>query len=54
MFCNPLENQSISIQKATKIDANNMIVVYKKLPDHSVERRVIQGPTVFVPAAEEW
>ena len=54
MFCNPLEHQSIQMQDAMKIDANHSIVVYQKLKDNSVQRRVVQGPTVFVPQAEEW
>lgn len=54
MFCNPLLFESIKVQEAKKIDANHMIVVYKRLKDSDVQRRIIQGPTVFVPEAEEW
>lgn len=54
MFCNPLQLESIKVASAKKIDANHMIVVYKRLKDSDVQRRVIQGPTVFVPEAEEW
>lgn len=54
MFCNPLLHESIQVKDAKKIDANHMIVVYKRLKDSDVQRRIIQGPTVFVPEAEEW
>lgn len=54
MFCNPLLVESIEVKQAIKIDANHMIVVYKRLKDSDVQRRVIQGPSVFVPEAEEW
>ncbi|WAR13617.1 hypothetical protein MAR_027797, partial [Mya arenaria] len=36
------------------LDSNHMIVVYKRLKDGDVQRRIIQGPTVFMPEAEEW
>lgn len=51
---NPLLYESIQLRDATKIDANHLIVVYKRLKDNDVQRRIIQGPTVFVPEAEEW
>ncbi len=54
MFNNPLEYQSIEVLPATKIDANHVLVVYRKLKDNHVERRIVKGPTVFMPEAEEW
>ncbi|XP_013415569.1 uncharacterized protein LOC106177368 [Lingula anatina] len=54
MFCNPLEHESIYVRDGTQIDANHVVVVYKKRSDQVVERRVIDGPTVFMPEAEEW
>lgn len=54
MFFNPMLHESISVVDALKLDANHMIVVYKRLKDSSVQRRILQGPTVFVPEAEEW
>ncbi len=54
MFENPLEYQTINVLPATKIDANHQLVVYKKQKDNSVERRIVEGPTVFMPEAEEW
>ncbi|KAK2170014.1 hypothetical protein LSH36_5g17031 [Paralvinella palmiformis] len=53
MFFNPMEHSRIATRDAIKIDANHMVVVYQSLKNR-VERRIIQGPQLFVPAAEEW
>lgn len=50
---NRLEIISALIRYSVKIDANSMIVVYKQL-EGNIERRIVQGPTVFVPNAHEW
>ena len=49
-----LEYQSIDVKPATRIDANHVLVVYKKMKDNHVERKIVEGPTVFMPEAEEW
>lgn len=54
MFHNPLEHRSIQVLPADVTDANHVFVVYKKLKDNSVERRIVCGPTIFMPQAEEW
>ncbi|XP_022342646.2 uncharacterized protein LOC111136233 [Crassostrea virginica] len=54
VFNNPLLYESVTVKESTKIDANHLIVVYKRLKESDVQRRVVQGPTVFVPEAEEW
>ncbi|KAJ8316481.1 hypothetical protein KUTeg_006495 [Tegillarca granosa] len=46
--------RGVTIKEAIRVDANHLIVVYKRLKDNDVQRRIIQGPTVFVPEAEEW
>lgn len=53
MFQNRLEVDNIQVAHATKLDANHLIVVYKQL-EGKIERRLVQGPTVFVPDAHEW
>ena len=53
LLFNPLLHESIHTVDGTKLDANHMVVVYKRVKD-DVQRRLIQGPTVFVPEAEEW
>lgn len=54
IFFNPMIHEDITVKDALKLDANHLIVVYKRLKDTTVQRRIIQGPTVFVPDAEEW
>lgn len=47
-------HENIQTLDALKLDANHMVVVYKRVKDGAVQRKIIQGPTVFVPEAEEW
>lgn len=54
MFFNPMLHENIQTLDALKLDANHMVVVYKRVKDDAVQRKIIQGPTVFVPEAEEW
>ena len=53
MFMNRLEVDSIYVRNAIKLDANHLIIVYKQQEGH-IERRIVQGPTIFVPDAHEW
>ena len=53
MYMNRLEVDSILVNNAVKLDANHMLVVYKQL-EGIIERRIVQGPTIFVPEAHEW
>ena len=53
MFHNRLEVESIAVRNAVKLDANHMLVVYKQESGH-IERRVVEGPTIFIPSAHEW
>ena len=53
IFCNPLEIESITVEKSIQLDANHSLVVYKQQDEH-IERRIITGPTVFVPGPQEW
>ncbi|BFZ13802.1 hypothetical protein BsWGS_16841 [Bradybaena similaris] len=54
VFGNPLESSSCSVESAQCIDGNHLLVVYKRLKGGETERRIIQGPAVFVPDAEDW
>jgi len=89
MFVNPVDHQSVVVQKAVKLDASQVIIVYSsdptsgfspasatKLPssedsmpevkvqavlgeisqssNSQVRRRVVRGPTLFFPGANEW
>ena len=54
LFHNPLLYDKISVEEAIKLDANHVIIIYKRRPDTTVERRLVEGPAVIVPEAEEW
>ena len=54
MFHNFLLYDKIYTEDAIKLDANHVIVIYKRLPNENVERRVVEGPAVVVPEAVEW
>ena len=53
MFQNRLQVDSIELRQAAKLDANHMVVVYKQL-DGKIDRRIVSGPTIFIPTAHEW
>ncbi|RUS83910.1 hypothetical protein EGW08_008324, partial [Elysia chlorotica] len=53
-FNNTLKYQSCVKQNAHCIDGNHVLVVYRRLKGGEAERRIIQGPAVFIPEAEEW
>lgn len=54
VFNNPLLYDRVRVQKAIQLDANIVIVIYKRLPNSSVQRRIIEGSAVVIPEAEEW
>ena len=41
------------MRDVTKLSANEMVVVYKQL-EGKIERRIVKGPTIFIPNAHEW
>ena len=53
MFVNRLEVDFIDVNNSVKLDANHMVVVYKQ-EEGKIDRRIVQGPTIFVPNAHEW
>ena len=53
MFQNRLEVDSVEVKFVTKLDANQLTVVYKQL-EGKIERRIVKGPTIFIPTAHEW
>lgn len=53
IWFNPVAHQEIKIQKAFAIDANEAIVVYQREAEQ-VSRRVLRGPQLYVPGADEW
>src|SRR4051794_14472829 len=53
VWLNPVEHASVRVEKAVGLDGNEAIVVYAQGPDR-VSRRIVRGPGLFMPAANEW
>jgi hypothetical protein len=53
VWFHPVEHQSIKVAPAIHVDANEAIVVYRQEKER-VTRRVVRGPDVFMPTADEW
>jgi hypothetical protein len=52
-WLDPVEHDSIAVADAITLDANEALVVYSQ-SEGRVQRRVIRGPELFVPDAQEW
>ena len=48
-----VEHLKVAVREAVPLDANEAVVVYRQ-NGGKVERRVVRGPELFVPAAEEY
>lgn len=53
VFLDPIVDAEISVRQATAIDANEALVVYQANND-DVERKIIRGPAMHFPQANEW
>jgi hypothetical protein len=59
VWFHPVEHQEIRVEPAVSLDGNEAVVVYSQeggatgQPDR-VARRVVRGPALFMPAANEW
>jgi len=53
VWFDPVVHLEIKVQEATKVDANEALVVYQKT-ETSVARRIVRGPALFVPTPQEW
>lgn len=55
LFLNPLIHEDIQVHPAISLDANEVLVVYNLDPEtHKVTRYLRNGPTLFIPQANEW
>ncbi|HZN69044.1 MAG TPA: hypothetical protein VFB66_27435 [Tepidisphaeraceae bacterium] len=56
VWFDPVEHESVEVRQALVLDANEAIVVYAQGdgPSGAVTRRVVRGPSLFMPAANEW
>lgn len=53
IYFDPVEHDAITTLDAITVDANDALVVYRQ-EKAAVARRVVRGPELFVPAANEW
>lgn len=53
VWFDPVRHREISVQKALAVNANEAVVVYRQEPDR-VSRRIVRGPDLYVPEANEW
>lgn len=61
IFRDPTQYSSIAVEKAILLEANQVLVVYTEHVNeidgergHQVTRRLVRGPEVFIPQANEW
>jgi hypothetical protein len=54
IWFNPVEHESITTEEATPVDAHQALVIYRRDADEHVTRRVLYGPALYVPEANEW
>src|SRR4051812_14278929 len=53
VWFDPVLHAQITVEEAIAIDSNEALVVYRQ-DASQVLRRVVRGPELFVPAAQEW
>ncbi|KAI6651704.1 hypothetical protein LOD99_4952 [Oopsacas minuta] len=55
IFFNPIIHNYIVCKDGIALDASSALVVYKQISESDeVEQRVVYGPTLFLPTADEW
>jgi len=52
-FLDPEIHTGIDVCDAVSIDASEVLVVYREV-EGSITRTIVHGPTLHVPAADEW
>ena len=56
LFFDPVEYKTITTKRAVFVNAGEAIVIYRALGDKKgeVERKILHGPTQYVPRPKEW
>lgn len=54
LFHNPYEVDSVRVHDAISLDASEVLVVYSRDKEGTVARRIIHGPTLYMPRPSEW
>jgi hypothetical protein len=52
-WTDPVEHLKITVADAIALDANESLVVYRQQTGQ-VQRRIVRGPELFIPNAQEW
>ena len=53
IWMDPLLHETICVEKAINLDANQAVVIYREA-EKKVTHRVLRGPAVYVPQPNEW
>ena len=53
VWFDPTKHRSIAVKRVIMLDSNEHIVSYLR-KDGTITRRVVEGPTVHIPASNEW
>jgi hypothetical protein len=53
VWFNPVEHEAIRVEPAVALDGHEALVIYAQQGE-AVGRRVVRGPALFMPAANEW
>jgi len=54
VWFNRFQYESIQVKDSYKLDQSEMIIVYNRNEKNDVRRRVVKGPCLFFPQANEW
>lgn len=54
LFEDPVLHESVEVCSAVTVDAFETVVVYEEGVEGEVKRNLVTGPTVFVPATNQW
>src|SRR5262245_28134596 len=54
VWMDPVEHAAVEVAEALTLDANEALVVYRQGENGKVDRRIVRGPEMFVPGAQEW
>jgi hypothetical protein len=54
IWFDPVQHETIAAEDAIPVDAHQALVIYGRKAGEQVERRVLRGPALHMPAANEW
>jgi hypothetical protein len=54
LWFNPVEHATITVEGSIAVDAHEALVLYQRLDNGTVTRRVLDGPAQYVPEPNEW